>query len=309
MSIAKKLAGIKNNWKNAFDNKKDSSGFPTFDDGRYLAIWNKGEVGESQGSGRLQVMLGFQVTEGEHKGETIRTYIGLEKEESIAIAIRTLSRLGVSIEDPTEMQDILDEETKKNKLVRLTLKTKGEFQNVYVDKVMGIAEGANEPEEAPQESEEAPETKEEAPAEESAEETASEPTIEVGSKVTYIPKGKKDPVEGEVTKMEETTAVVLVDGKKFRIELDRLALVVAEEEEPAAEEESAEESEVELKVGMKILVSIKGKDFPGVIKKLNEAKGTVSAKLDNGQVGEFSVDQIAVVEEKPAPKATKVSRK
>jgi hypothetical protein len=245
--MSKNLKSIKDLWKKANTNKSTGT-FDEFEDGRYLSIITDATVGESQASNRLQLMIAFKIQEGEYEGKTKRSYIGLDSEMGVQIAVNTLARLGIEVEDPEELEDKLKEA--KGKICKIQLKTKsgakGEFQNVFILKVVGTdasedvehGAGATEAVEEPEveAEEEKPAKKEKAkpapavePAEEVEEEVVEEAgeevELKIGMKVVFN-LAKKE-VEGKVTKIEEEkgTAIVEHKGKKYRVACDAISLV------------------------------------------------------------------------------------
>ena len=96
------------------------------------------QICESRSSGRLQIQWTWTISDGEFEKDTKLDFDGLETEDNLVFLGRKLSRFGYDLpEDITEIADILEELIDKQPLARIRLKTKGEFQNVYVDKLMG----------------------------------------------------------------------------------------------------------------------------------------------------------------------------
>jgi cobalamin biosynthesis protein CobT len=136
-ALKKKLQKAQNNWQGAREKAKESSGFTEVPDGRYLAHLTNAQIGESRSSGRLQIQWTWTISDGEFENDTKLDFDGLETEDNLVFLGRKLSRFGYELpEDITEISDILDELVEKQPLARIRLKTKGEFQNVYVDKLM-----------------------------------------------------------------------------------------------------------------------------------------------------------------------------
>lgn len=320
MSLKAKLNKIKQTWKDLYETSKGETAYPVFEDGRYVAVWKIAEVNESKASGRLQLHLGFEVKEGEHKGEYVHTYIGLDKEVSIGIALRTLVRLGVEVsEDITELDNILEEATKEPKLVRIRLKTKGEYQNVLVDKLLGKAgdedvveavevEDNEVVEDEEDVSEEAAETSEEEEEEESEEEDEEVAELSVGAKVLFTPKNSTKELTAEVLEIDEEAGKVRIkaeDGKRYKVSADKLELLDASEEEveeEVEEDEEETEEEIELKVGMDVMVFLKNKEHFGKIKKIDDKTGKISVKLSNGKLVKVEADQLTIVTGKTSVK-------
>lgn len=136
-ALKNKLKKAQNNWQGAREKAKDSTGFAEVPDGRYLAHITNAQICESRSSGRLQIQWTWTISDGEFENDTKLDFDGLETEDNLIFLGRKLSRFGYELpEDIIEISDILDELVEKKPLARIRLKTKGEFQNVYVDKLM-----------------------------------------------------------------------------------------------------------------------------------------------------------------------------
>jgi hypothetical protein len=216
-----KLDKIKNLWKKANENKSKGGSFDELEDGRYLTVITDAEVGESKSSDRLQIMIAFKVQEGELTGKTKRAYYGLDTEMGVQIAVQTLFRLGIEVEDPSELEDKLKEA--KGKIVKIQLKTKAgkdgnDYQNVFILKVMGMdekeaAEGGAAGGEAAEE------------VEEPAVETTEEVELKVGMEVAF--NFKKEELNGVVLELDEKLGKALIqtkDKKKYRISSENILL-------------------------------------------------------------------------------------
>lgn len=256
------LEALKKAWSKA---KADAEEFsnPHFNDGHYLTKISEVKVGESK-KGLPQLVIDFSFMEGEYAGKSKRTWWNLDPSnaQGLAITIGTLMRLGLTDVEP----ETLEEDIKHllGKIVRIQIVTTTakdgvtEYQNVRIEKVMGVdpetadapkavdevapeAEAEEESEEAteePAEEEEQPTTKKKSKKEEESEEVEEEVEeesdeedgvdIEVGMKVSFT---KKDGSEliGTIEDIDEENGKVVVkskvDGvfKKFRVDVDRLS--------------------------------------------------------------------------------------
>ena len=145
-------------------------------------------------------------------------------------------------EDITEIADILDELIEKRPLSRIRLKTRGEFQNVYVDKIMQASSsdedddasdadtGSDEDVEdtdggvpdAPEESDDE-ESDDEESDDEGGDDGDDEQEVEVGMRV--IASTKKGDAAGEIVEIIEDEGKVRVsldEGRTVRISVDKL---------------------------------------------------------------------------------------
>jgi len=251
--MGSKLKNLKGLWKTANENK-GAGGFDELDDGRYLTKVIDTDVNESQGSGRLQMMIEFQVQEGEFVNKTKRLYTGLDSEQSVQIAVNTLSRLGLEIDDP----ETLDEDIKQilGSIVKIQLKTKagkgdsGTFQNVYILKVLGTGSiGGGSSEAKPVED--------------------LEPVDEIAK--PKAKKGKAAPAKATPAKAEVVPEELVADAPKV---ID-------------------DGAGVELKVGMPVFFNLDKKEVEGEVVTLEEEKDTAIVS-HNGKKYRVAVDQISV---------------
>lgn len=197
-------------------------------DGRYIVKVKEAELTVSQVTDRLQIHWQWEVQEGEHAGVMLHSWDGIETEMNLTFLCRTLDRLGYDIDevDITSLDEILSDIKETEPTVRIRVRTKEEFTNIFVEKLLE-AEEADEEEE-----------------EETGEEEEEEAGLEVGSAVTWEKNG--DTITGTVTEIGEDIVKVKRDdtGKIAKVAPDALSLVGADEEE-AEEEEEEEEAEDE----------------------------------------------------------------
>ena len=224
--MSKMLASIRKNWDKAFEHKDEQVGGNQLEDGKYLGVLHKAELGEAN-SGRPQIYFEFRVTEGEHKGEHGRLWIGMDKPESIQIVMRTLKRLGIEVpEDIDELDDVLSALVKKRPLVRFSVKTKNEYTNLYVDKLMGQAIDESEAADEPEGESDAEGAETEAEGAEPEAEAEESVDLETGMYVSA--KQGKVEYKGMVTKINEKTGDVVIKteaGKLVKCTVDQLAVI------------------------------------------------------------------------------------
>jgi hypothetical protein len=161
-----RVADLKDDWNRAKEQARTFG--PSLPDGAYIAQLTTVSISESKSSERLQVAWEYVVVEGESVGTLIRDYDGLETEQNLTWLMRKLDRLGY---DPTELdagdlEAVMEELVARKPVLRVRLRTKGDYQNCYIDRVLdagdlmqsptstGVAvedaiEPANEPQEAP----------------------------------------------------------------------------------------------------------------------------------------------------------------
>lgn len=282
VNIADILKKAKGAWKEGKAKAKDMAkggDFPTFEDGRYITRLVNASVGVSK-AGRPQVIWAFQFLGSDYDGQKIRDYSGLNDPQNIAYLIARLGDLGYADPDPDKLVEILTEIEKDKPTCRIRVKTKGAYQNVYIDKVYSEDEEAELAAQDEEEEEVAVDTEDDDDDdEEEAEDEAEE--------------------DGEESDDEETESEESDD----------------EEEEEAVEEEEDEDDEDEdepvmLTTGMKVRAQTKAGEKLGTITGLHEAEGKVTIKLKDGTLLKILVDKIELVEDDtPPPAKAKVAPK
>lgn len=264
--MSKGLEALKKAWSQAKQDAKEFSN-PVFNDGHYLTKIVKAEVGQSK-KGTDQIIMDFQFIEGEYTGKSKRNWMGIDisNPQGLAITIGTLERLGLVDPEPETLED--DLKSLLGKVVRIQLvtttskKTGDEYQNIRIDKVLGV-----DPETTPTE----PAPVEEVEAEAEAEDTPVEE--EKPAKKSKKSKGSEEPEETEDSDEEEVT-----------------------EEAPVEEEvteDSDDEEGVEIEKGMKVSFTKKdGSELTGKIDDIDEENGKVviAAKDADGKMKKFRVD-------------------
>lgn len=264
--MSKGLEALKKAWSQAKQDAKEFSN-PVFDDGHYLTKIVKAEVGQSK-KGTDQIIMDFQFIEGEYTGKSKRNWMGIDisNPQGLAITIGTLERLGLVDPEPETLED--DLKSLLGKVVRIQLvtttskKTGDEYQNIRIDKVLGV-----DPETTPTE----PAPVEEVEAEAEAEDTPVEE--EKPAKKSKKSRGSEEPEETDDSDEEEVA-----------------------EEAPVEEEvteDSDDEEGVEIEKGMKVSFTKKdGSELTGKIDDIDEENGKVviAAKDADGKMKKFRVD-------------------
>ncbi len=244
MSIDKQLKLAKSFWKKAKERAESGQIGSVFEDGRYKSSITRAELQESKASGRLQIAWAFEFLEGEYIGQTIYSYDGADTEDHMVRCLMILTKLGQEIDDPEDIEAALEKILKKRSVVQITVKTRGEFQNVSIDKVLTGDEAVGElPDEGS--------TEEVTPEEPEGEEVQ----LQEGSKVSFKLKGEE--VEGEVVEIleDENAARVKYEDRIYKIKAEMLTLVEEvptepeEEPEPEPEEEERPKKKIIKKIG------------------------------------------------------------
>ena len=264
--MSKGLEALKKAWSQAKQDAKEFSN-PVFNDGHYLTKIVKAEVGQSK-KGTDQIIMDFQFIEGEYTGKSKRNWMSIDisNPQGLAITIGALERLGLVDPEPETLED--DLKSLLGKVVRIQLvtttskKTGDEYQNIRIDKVLGVDPETTPTEPAPVEEVEAEAETEEAPVEE-----------EKPAKKSKASRGSEEPEETEDSDEEEVTEDTPV------------------EEEVA--EDSDDEEGVEIEKGMKVSFTKKdGSELTGKIDDIDEENGKVviAAKDADGKMKKFRVD-------------------
>ena len=210
-------------WKEASERESDESAVP---DGKYEMRLAKMTVEESRSSGRVQIHVEAIVTEGDYKGEHKHTYLGLESEDNMFYTRKALKRLGVEElpeEKPADLEEICATLSKEKPKFRATLITKGDYQNLYVDKLLSDEEAEEDEDEDEEKS--APKNKDEDEDEDKDEDEEVEPK-KVKVSVGTIVKTPKGPGTIESTSKEKQTAIIKLRGgklKEFKVSQLKLA--------------------------------------------------------------------------------------
>ena len=214
-SFKEKIAKAKKLTKKAATSAAEGGNFASVDDGRYKAqmVSAEGPV-EAQSSGRIQAVLGFKILDGEFKGETVKSFPNLENEIGQSILIRDIGKLGYEV-DEFEFDDFeqcLNELDKEQPIVRITLKTKGDYQNLSIDKSLTDDDVSELEPEVPEEPEAEPEPEEEP---EPEPESEAEPEPEAESEPEEEPEPEPESkVEEETLEVEEGSNVgFLIKGE------------------------------------------------------------------------------------------------
>lgn len=238
---------------------KEEKGYAKFDDGWYLGLVVKNELGESSGeSPVVGIKQAFLVLEGEMTGEARWDWLGLDREDGVTWYGRRLKALGAEIEPDEVLKEMRKNRedpcgiVKAETVCKFRLKTKGKYQNIvdirledkddYEDEIkhaLAIWEASNkEREEQKKKKEDKKKTGNDDKIEEQKQEENSdegEAEIGEGDNVKFIEgKGsKKKEYIGEITNIDEKDGLITVKtptGEEFEIEAEQILEVVSPEE-------------------------------------------------------------------------------
>jgi len=258
---------------------------------------------ESKNKGTLQAIIQFEITAGEYKGEKVMQFSNLENEIGMGILIRTLNLCGYDVEDFDGIESALLEMKKDKPQLRIVLKTKGEYQNINVNKVLTGDEGEDGDD-----------------GDATPEDASAEPTIEEGSKVTF--KNKGEDMLGEVVEIvdENTVRVKAEDGKTYKLAADKIELAedaapedvtpedATPEDDVVPEEPAADDDAVTLEEGSAVTFKVKGAEMNGEIVEIVDDE-TVRVKAEDGKTYKLGTDKIEAAKKVEKKKVKKVIKK
>lgn len=194
-----KLAKLKENWEAAAAEGEKMDVFNDVPDGDYFARLVGQEFGDSN-SGNFQLTTTWVIIKGEQAGSQVRRRDGLDREEGLPYVYRFLKSIGVeNAEDPetlVNLEEVMAAIVEGKPAARIRLKTKNDFQNVYINKLVDMdpSEDATEPAADPSDPTPDPE-----PAE--------------GDPVSFVFEKKK--IKGKIVSIEGGTFTVQPDNKKM----------------------------------------------------------------------------------------------
>jgi len=277
----------KKKWKEGLE-KSRSTSFGQYADGVYTAKLIKSAVTNAKTSGRLQHVFGFKFTEGDYKGQSAYQYQGVDNEVGISMLIQDLKKLGHDVEDPEDIEDVIDKKLEKEQpVVKIKLKTNGEYQNLSI--VAGDVETEEEDEDAVDDEDTEKEADDE-PADEddsksdkdsdedddkeAADEDEEDDDKDSEKEDEETPKKKKVVDEDEDDEEGEDGDTEVARSKKSK---------PSDEDDDEEKEEKEKPEEVELKPGMKLKVKYDGDQVKATIVKILEETSQLKVQLKNGE--------------------------
>jgi hypothetical protein len=314
VDFGKYLRGLNRHLEKAKETA-ESSGFEEFDDGRYQMRAVDAKIGVSKNK-RVQVVITWKFLNGAYKGKEKLDFEGLV-EDHLPYLLKKLDAMGYDtseLEDlESELKDILDDIKKSKPKCKVRLKTKGEFQNVYVDGLLDEEEEDEDGEEEEEESdeEEKPKkSKKKSKKDDDEDEDEEESDDDESDDEDDESSDDEDEEESDDEEEDEDEEEEKPKKKKGKKSKDDDEDEDEEEEDEEDEEEEEVEDEVDVVVGSIVKANSKkeGK-VKGEVVELFEADGKVLIKTDKGKMLKLKADQITSVEESPAPKKSKKKSK
>jgi hypothetical protein len=139
--IGKELQELESAWSEA----EVQEGFGDLPDDTYQMKVTKAYLNKSKSSGRLQLTVEFTVATGKFKNRKKWSHLGIVDAQSLGFVKTLFARL--KLDPPKKLAELNDEETLE-KLLDITcecsVKTRGDFQNVYVNKLIDLDEEAED---------------------------------------------------------------------------------------------------------------------------------------------------------------------
>ncbi len=227
----------------AWSGAPESSDLP---EGTYTMIIQEAKLARSKSNGKLRAAFRYVVSEGEHRGSSQFDGFQLDPEDT-----RTMSRLKTFLgkklgyEIPPTMQgveEILADITARNPivLVQLQKSKKSDYMNIYVQEVLGAAEGADVVADADADAD-APAAEDTAPEGEEASEAA--PELGVGVVVEFESGGEK--IQGKITEDKGDNTYTVETETDVYADVDASLLTPVATEDAPADDEPAPEPEAE----------------------------------------------------------------
>ena len=134
VDVESELEELEGAWDEAED-KGDS--FGDIPDDKYQSKVSGARIVKSQSSGRMQIAWEFTIISGEYKNRKKWAYDGIETKENLDYVKTRLARLKLNI--PKKIKDLPEVlEAAIGLTCEIQVKTRGDFQNVYVNKLIDV---------------------------------------------------------------------------------------------------------------------------------------------------------------------------
>lgn len=136
VDITDELAALDGVWKETAANK----GGVNIADGDYVTKLSSMEINKSK-KGRLQVVSVFTVADGNYMGKELYRFDGLDNETSISYFKAMCETVGLEYpESMVQLPDAIKEFTDHfDGMINITMKTKNDYQNLYVKGLVDYA--------------------------------------------------------------------------------------------------------------------------------------------------------------------------
>jgi hypothetical protein len=294
-SVTAELKKLESKWQTERARaKKDGLGGAGVPDGKYIARLTGFEV-DSTGNG-LRLKIPFVCLEGTEQGKPINKSDGLDGPDSLYYTAKLMARFGYDPEEFafSDLPKIGKELVKSKPVCELQVKTKQDFQNVYVNRVL----------EDYDESEGADTDEEEEETEAGDEEEGETVEITEGTRVGGTFRGTA--YEGEVIEVvdSETLRVKRDDtGSVIKVKVENVEVLgggtepADEEEEEGDEEEPADEAEeIEIAIGMRVGFPWKGSNETGEVREVVDEERVKVKKDSDGKIATVKIENCELLD-------------
>jgi hypothetical protein len=137
-NILEMLEELDAEFKAAEVEKKESKGdFKPLPDGEYTVSVEKAVLKETK-NGKPMVAFQFNIEEGEYSGRKIFKNAVISSGVGVRILKQDLYNMGIELESLKDLEGAL--EGALDLKLEVYKKTKGEYENVYINKVVGVVE-------------------------------------------------------------------------------------------------------------------------------------------------------------------------
>lgn len=278
-----------------------SLGANDIDDGFYIVRWLKGLI--EKGDSGLRLKITTKVLDGESKdgvdytGKKIVKSDGLEGDQSLQYLAKMLSRLGIDPEecDLTDLPEILVELNESKPVMKIQVKTKGDFQNVYINKLVEDYEDEDgEDEEDEEEDAKSKKGKKTAPKNSSKKPSKKDEEDEDEDEDEDEEDGEDEEEEEEEKPKPESKPKAKPEPKKTA---KSKAKAKEEDEDEDEEDEDEDEEEGTLSVGSIVEFKHKGEILSGKVKEFNAKEAKVRVvQGGKGVVMVVAVDKLTLLD-------------
>lgn len=198
--LSKFLAGAAKSWEDTVEEAK-KSGFEDPPDGQYIMRIASAELTESR-AGNVMIKWQFPILEGDCAGQVKTEFMRLDGTRGLEPLAWRLQSLGIKLEDVNmeQLPEFLKELVADCPALRVTLTSRGDFQNVRITRLLPNYEIPDEDDDA-------------------------EVELQAGMKVSF--KAGRKTLIGEVVEVDndEGSATVDVDGEAHEVSFDAMTVI------------------------------------------------------------------------------------
>jgi len=260
-----------------WDDTEEAPSFSEVPDDKYEAKIASATLNRSKSSGRRQCSWDLIIISGEMKGRHVFKHDGLEDEQQRSYFRQALAKLGIAWPKKSELAETLSE--LEGTFAAITVRTKGEFQNVYFDRALDsddVGDIDDLDDDGDGDGDDAAE-------------------LEKGDRVTAEIDGET--YAGKIMKIKGSKATVKFDdGDKQTLPLDELSAEDTDDDGDGDDDGDddgdgdGDDDAPELEKGSRVTAEIDGETYAGEIKKVKGKKATV--EFDDGDTQKIALDDL-----------------